>query len=170
LPYTAETLATVAGHVDEAQEALGRRMLIENPSTYVTFKTSDMSEPEFLAALANRTGCGLLLDVNNVYVSATNHNFDAAAYIDAFPIEHVGEYHLGGHAEAQDESGALLLIDAHDRQVRNDVWSLYARALARSGALPTLIEWDNDVPAWPVLLGEAQRAEALLETGAARHA
>jgi uncharacterized protein (UPF0276 family) len=170
LPYTAETLATVADHVDEAQDALGRRLLIENPSTYVTFKTSDMSEVEFLTAIANLTGCGLLLDVNNVYVSATNHNFDAAAYIDAFPIEHVGEFHLGGHAEVTDESGAPLLIDAHDRQVRCDVWSLYERTVSRSGAVPTLIEWDNDVPTWPVLFSEAKRADAVIRTRAPCHA
>lgn len=162
LPYSRETLDVVCRHVDEVQRSLGRRMLLENPSTYIAFETSEMSETEFLGEIARRTGCGLLLDVNNVFVSATNNGFDPVAYIDAFPVAHVGEIHLGGHAEAEDDLGSPLLIDAHDREVKGDVWALYRQAIARAGAVLTLIEWDNDVPAWPVLYAEARRAEALL--------
>lgn len=162
LPYTYETLGTVCRHIDQVQEALGRRLLLENPSSYLEFRTSDMTEPEFLAAVARRTGCGLLLDVNNVFVSATNNGFDAADYIDAFPTDHVGEIHLGGHFEADDGTGAPLLIDAHDREIANPVWTLYQRALGRAGAVPTLIEWDNDVPAWPTLHAEARHADVQL--------
>jgi uncharacterized protein (UPF0276 family) len=162
LPYTAETLAHVAAHVEEVQDALGRQILIENPSAYVAFEESEMSEIAFLQALARRTGCGLLFDVNNVYVSAVNNGFDAAAYIDAFPVEHVREIHLAGHFETEDSEGAPLLIDAHDSPVRDAVWALYARAIGRTGAVPTLIEWDNDIPALPALMAEAQKADALL--------
>jgi uncharacterized protein (UPF0276 family) len=162
LPYTAETLKVVCSHVDEVQTTLGRRMLLENPSTYVAFEQSEMSETEFLGEVARRTGCGLLLDVNNVFVSATNNAFDADAYIDAFPVQHVGEIHLGGHAPSEDDAGAPLLIDAHDREVTDPVWALYRRAVARTGTVPTLIEWDNDIPAWPILQAEAARADAVL--------
>jgi hypothetical protein len=170
LPYTKETLATVVRHIDEVQSFLGRRMLLENPSTYVAFAESDMSEVEFLSEIARRTGCGLLLDVNNVYVSATNHGFDAGAYIDAFPVEHVGEIHLGGHAETMDDDEAPLLIDAHDREVRDDVWRLYERTLARTGPIPTLIEWDNNVPDWATLFAEARRAERWINATGTDHA
>jgi uncharacterized protein (UPF0276 family) len=162
LPYTEETLAHVARHIDEAQSVLGRRMLIENPSTYVRFAESDMSETDFLTALVGHTGCGLLLDVNNVCVSAANHHYDAAAYIDAFPIEHVGEIHLAGHAAIEDDNGAPLLIDAHDRPVPDEVWRLYQRAISRAGPVPTLIEWDSNIPAWPELFEEAARADRIL--------
>lgn len=164
LPYNQATLTHVARHVDALQEALGRRVLIENPSTYVTFADTDMSEVAFLAELARRTGCGLLLDCNNVYVCATNHRFDPAAYIDAFPVEHVGEIHLAGFAEVVDDDGLPLLIDAHDRTVREAVWGLYVRAIRRAGAVPTLIEWDNDIPAWSTLYAEAMKAERILLT------
>lgn len=162
LPYTQETLARVAEHVDQVQEAIGRRMLVENPSTYVRFAASDMSEIEFLSELVRRTGCGLLLDVNNVHVQATNHGFDAAEYIDAVPVEHVGEIHLAGYARDEDDLGEPLLIDTHDRPVDRIVWDLFGRAVARTGPVPTLIEWDTDVPAWPVLHAEARRAEAIM--------
>jgi uncharacterized protein (UPF0276 family) len=162
LPYNEETLAHVARHVDELQEALGRRVLIENPSTYVAFATTEMSEVDFLRELVRRTGCGLLLDCNNVYVCAVNHHFDPAAYIDAFPFEHVGEFHLAGYAEIADDDGSPLLVDAHDRTVRDVVWALYARAIARAGAIPTLIEWDDDVPEWGILHAEALKAELFL--------
>jgi uncharacterized protein (UPF0276 family) len=170
LPYTEETLALVAGHVDEVQDTLGRRMLIENPSTYVAFEAGEMDEVTFLAQLAQRTGCGLLLDVNNVHVSATNHGFDAEAYIDAFPIEHVGEIHLAGHAELEGGGASPLLVDSHDRSVADQVWSLYARAIARAGETPTLIEWDNDIPSWDVLAAEARRAETLMLERRTNHA
>ncbi|MEJ8573843.1 DUF692 domain-containing protein [Microbaculum marinum] len=162
LPYTEETLVRVAGHVDEVQSAVGRQMLLENPSTYVRFAESDLSEVDFIAELAARTGCGLLLDVNNVHVQATNHGFDAAGYIDAFPVEHVGEIHLAGHARETDDLGQPLLIDAHDREVDRIVWDLYARVIRRAGPLPTLIEWDANVPEWPVLFSEAMLAEDVM--------
>lgn len=162
LPYTEETLACVAGHVEEVQEALGRTILIENPSTYVAFTQPEMTEIEFLTALAACTGCGLLLDVNNVFVSATNHNFDPETYIDAFPLHLVGEIHLAGHAAETDDAGAPLLIDSHDREVADPVWALYERALRTGGPKPTLVEWDSDLPDWPVLASEAKRAEAVI--------
>lgn len=162
VPYNTETLARVIAHIDQVQDVLGRTMLLENPSTYVAFSTSTMSELEFLSEVATRTGCGLLLDVNNVYVSAVNHGFEAEGYLDAFPADRVGEIHLAGHAGDTDDAGRPLLIDAHDREVADRVWALYERALSRTGPVPTLIEWDNDVPEWPVLAAEAARAEALL--------
>lgn len=161
LPYTAETLAHVAAHVEQAQDVIGRQVLIENPSTYVTFEASELAETEFLSELARRTGCGLLLDVNNVYVSAQNHGFDAEAYIGAFPIEHVREIHLAGFFEAEDSAGERFLIDAHDSPVRDAVWALYVQAIGRTGAVPTLIEWDNDIPPLATLVAQAEKADAL---------
>jgi len=174
LPYNEETLAVVRRHIDETQEALGTRMLLENPSTYVQFSDSVIEETEFLAEIAERTGCGLLLDVNNVFVRATNHGFDPFAYLADFPLRHVGEIHLAGYADAVDDQGAPLLIDAHNSPVRAIVWSLYEEAVRRLGPTPTLIEWDNDVPPWPGLLAEARRAETAMTRaaawGALRHA
>lgn len=164
VPYTQEALARVVEHVGQVQDALGRQILIENPSTYIVFETSTMSETDFLKAIVDRSGCGLLLDVNNVFVSATNHGFSPEYYIDTFPVEHVGEIHLGGHSEDEDEAGYPLLIDAHDRAVVDPVWALYRRAAGRCGAKATLIEWDNDVPAWPELFAEAQCADAVIRT------
>lgn len=163
LPYTAETLATVVEHIDQAQEALGRQMLLENPSTYVVFAESAMAEVDFIAEIAKRSGCGLLLDVSNVLLSATNHGFDPAAYLDAFPLREVQEIHLAGFAEAADDSGWPLLIDAHDSPVRDQVWDLYRAVIRRRGPVPTLIEWDNDVPEWPILLAEARRAQIAMD-------
>jgi uncharacterized protein (UPF0276 family) len=160
LPYNGISLAHVCAHVNEVQDTIGMRMLLENPSTYVAFGASTMSEVEFLRAVAQRTGCGLLLDVNNLHVSAVNHGFDAAAYIDAFPIQHVEEFHLAGFAEDRDSSGARLLIDDHGRAVADTVWELYRRALARGCLAPTLIEWDNNVPPFDMLAAEAERARA----------
>ncbi len=169
LPYTDDTLDLVAAHVDEVQEAIGRRVLIENPSSYVRLGDSDMSETDFLTELVRRTGCGLLLDVNNVLVSATNHGYDPQAYIDTFPVEHVGEMHLAGHASFVDDDGAPLLVDAHDRKVIARVWDLYRRAIARSGAKPTLIEWDNNVPVWPELFAEARLADRIIGERLSNH-
>jgi uncharacterized protein (UPF0276 family) len=163
LPYTDETLDTVCAHVGQVQDVLGRRMLLENPSTYVLFAQSTMSETDFLTEVVRRTGCGLLLDVNNVFVSATNHRTDPLAYLETFPLGAVGEIHLGGHS-AEDLPSGPLLIDAHGTPVADPVWALYARVLDRTGALPTLVEWDNDVPAWPALLAEAQRARSVMDT------
>jgi uncharacterized protein (UPF0276 family) len=168
LPYNARTLDCVVRHVDEVQHTLDTRMLLENPSTYLSFEASDMDEAEFLHAIAARTGCGLLLDVNNVYVSSVNHGFDAAAYIDRFPIEFVGEIHLAGFAEDQDANAARLLIDAHGAPVADAVWSLYRRTLARSGPVPTLIEWDNDVPDFATMMAEVSLARAALVEEARR--
>lgn len=165
LPYTNATLERVADHIDQVQDVLGRQMLLENPSSYLAFCESTMRETEFLAALAQRTGCGLLLDVNNVFVSATNLQLDARAYIDDFPLDRVGEIHLGGHDEDMDDHGAPLLIDSHGREVADPVWALLGYTLARSGPRPLLIEWDTDVPDWPILAAEAQRgARALAHT------
>jgi len=166
LPYTSETLETVTNHIDEVQEALGRKMLLENPATYVVFPESTYDEIEFLSAIARRTGCGLLLDVNNVFVSCINHGRDAASYIDCFPLEAVGEVHLAGHAEDADDNGARLLIDSHDRHVVDDVWLLYRRAIDRAGPLPTLIEWDSEIPDWATLHAEAEVAEQILRAAA----
>jgi uncharacterized protein len=138
------------------------KMLLENPSTYVAFGATTMTEIQFLSEVAQRTGCGLLLDVNNVHVSAVNHGFDATAYVDAFPMQHVGEFHLAGFAEDRDSEGARLLIDDHGRPVSNVVWDLYCRALARICPAPTLIEWDNDVPPFDTLAGEVARARQLI--------
>ena len=163
LPYTDVTLARVCDHVDQVQEVLGRRMLLENPSTYIAFAETAMDEVAFLTEIARRTGCGLLLDVNNVYVSGTNQNYDPAGYIDTFPLHLVGEIHLGGHDEDRDDQGRRLLIDSHGANVVDPVWALYAQVIAKAGPLPTLIEWDNDVPDWPVLAAEAARALRLME-------
>lgn len=164
VPYNRETLDRVCDHIDEVQETLARRMLLENPSTYVAFEQSTMSELDFLKEIVRRTGCGLLFDVNNVYVSAINHQASPEAYLDAFPFEAVGEIHLGGHAPDRDDEGGQLLIDAHDRAVDEAVWPLYARVIERIGATATLIEWDNDVPEWAVLCNEAWRAEQIMHS------
>jgi uncharacterized protein (UPF0276 family) len=172
LPYNDISLAHVCAHVDAVQDVLGVRMLLENPSTYVAFGASSMSEIEFLRAVVQRTGCGLLLDVNNVHVSAVNHGFNATAYIDAFPMRYVGEIHLAGFAEDCDSAGAPLLIDDHGRPVGDAVWDLYRRTLARGCFAPTLIEWDNNVPPFAVLAAEAERARGVMsaEAGAVRAA
>jgi uncharacterized protein len=163
LPYTQATLARVCNHIEQVQDALGRRMLLENPSTYIAFAETAMTEVDFLAEIAHRTGCGLLLDVNNVYVSGINQNYDPVDYLDAFPLDLVGEIHLGGHDEDRDDHGQRLLIDSHGAPVVDPVWALYAQVIARGGPRPTLIEWDNDVPDWPVLKAEAARAALVLE-------
>ena len=161
LPYTTETLTIICNHIDEVQETLGRQMLLENPATYVLFEQSTLPETDFLSEIARRTGCGLLLDINNVFVSCTNHHADPRAYLAAFPLARVGEIHLGGHASEDLPSGPLL-IDDHGSPVADPVWTLYAETVARTGPLPTLIEWDNDVPPFAELLAEAQRAGAIL--------
>ena len=158
LPYTPATLARVCDHVDQVQAVLGRRMLLENPSTYIAFAETAMGEVDFLSEVARRTGCGLLLDVNNVYVSGINQNYDPVAYLEAFPLHQVGEVHLGGHHEDRDDQGKRLLIDSHGAEVVDPVWALYTQVIAKAGPKPTLIEWDSDVPDWPVLAAEAALA------------
>lgn len=170
LPYTDRTLAHVADHVDQVQEALGRQMLLENPATYLLFEESTIEETQFLAEIARRTGCGLLLDVNNVFVAATNHRLDPDAYLARFPVEHVREIHLSGHSETTDDQGAALLIDSHDTPVKDPVWALYENLIARTGPIASLIEWDNDVPSWPVLRAEADAANAILGRAAEQRA
>lgn len=169
LPYTKATLYRVIAHIDRMQEALARRILLENPCSYLSFSESSFCETDFLAEIVRRTGCGLLLDVNNVFVSAENLGFAPEAYIAAFPLAAVREIHLGGHARETDG----LLIDAHDRPVADPVWQLYAHVLTLVGPVPTLVEWDNHVPEWPVLHAEALRAQAMLDAAIAaddRHA
>ncbi|MBI3512725.1 MAG: DUF692 domain-containing protein [Proteobacteria bacterium] len=158
LPLTEESLALVSRHVDHVQEALRRPLLVENPSSYLAFTQSTLSEPEFLAALVARTGCRLLCDVNNVQVSAHNLGFDPVAYLKALPRDAVAEIHLAGHSRNRAD-GAEVLIDDHGSPVADPVWSLYRRALARFGHVPTLIEWDSNIPELPVLCAEAAKAD-----------
>ena len=162
LPYTEETLTRVASHINQVQDVLGRQMLLENPSSYLAFAESDLSETDFLAEIIARTSCGLLLDVNNAFISATNLGLSAQGYIDAFPTDHVGEIHVGGHDNDTDDHGAPLLIDSHGKPVVDPVWELLSYTLAQTGPKPVLVEWDNDVPDWPVLRAEATRAAEVL--------
>ncbi len=162
LPYTPATVTRVADHINEVQDTLGRQMLLENPSSYLAFAESTLSETDFLAEVMHRTSCGLLLDVNNVFVSSVNLGLSPEAYIEAYPLDAVGEIHVGGHDEDRDDSGAPLLIDSHAAPVVDPVWALLDFTLARSGPKPILIEWDTDVPDWPVLRAEAERAASAL--------
>ena len=163
LPYTEDTLRAVAAHVDEVQDALGRRYLVENPASYLGFAESTLDEPAFLSELVARTGCALLCDVSNAYLSAANLGFDAYAYIDSLPADAVAELHLGGFTREPDEAtpGGEILIDTHAAAIAEPVWALYAHALRRFGAVPTLIEWDNELPPFARLRAEAERADAL---------
>ncbi|MCT7664300.1 DUF692 domain-containing protein [Shinella kummerowiae] len=170
LPYTEATLAQVLDHVEQVQAALGRQMLLENPATYLLFQESTIEETDFLAEVARRTGCGLLLDVNNVFVAATNHNLDPYDYIARFPLEAVREIHLSGHSETVDDLGVPLLIDSHDTPVKDPVWALYETVIGRIGPIASLVEWDNDVPAWPVLRAEAGAAQDILDAAARQRA
>lgn len=162
LPYTQATLGLVCDHVDEMQATLGRRILLENPASYLAFAESRFEEPDFLAEVLRRTGCGLLLDINNVFVSATNLGLSARDYLEACPLDRVGEIHLAGHATLTDATGARLLVDTHGSPVAEPVWALYAEVIARAGPRPSLIEWDTDVPDFATLEAEAARAAALL--------
>jgi uncharacterized protein (UPF0276 family) len=163
LPYREDTLARVCEHIDQVQEAIGRPILLENPSTYIAFASSTMGETDFIRAIARRTGCGLLLDVNNVFVSATNHGYAALDYLSDFPLAEVGEIHLAGHDEQSDDEGEPLLIDSHDGPVADPVWKLYELVIFRCGPIPTLIEWDSKIPDWPVLRAEAAAAQSILD-------
>ncbi|SDS50148.1 hypothetical protein SAMN04490205_2691 [Pseudomonas trivialis] len=162
LTYDATTLNRVCAHIDQVQSTLKRPMLLENPSTYLLFQRATLDEPDFISEVVRRTGCGLLLDVNNVYVSCINHQRDPVAYIDALPLQAVGEIHLAGFAEDTDSLGDRLLIDDHGAPIDNAVWQLYEQVLVRTGPVATLIERDNQVPAFNVLQAEAQQAERLL--------
>jgi uncharacterized protein len=164
LPFTTETLSVVAKHLSEVQDALGRPYVIENPSSYVSLATSTMTEVEFLHALVDTTGCSLLCDVSNVYLSGQNMGYDPYRFIDEFPGA-VAELHLGGFTAEDDEAtpGGRLLVDTHAQVIADPVWALYAHALRRFGAQPTIIEWDNDLPALAVLTGEAVKADGVRE-------
>ena len=158
LPFTEEAIAHLAQRIARVQDRLGRRIAVENVSSYAAFTADAMPEWEFLVAVAEAADCGILLDVNNVFVSAHNHGFEAKTYLDAIPPERVFQIHLAGHSSA-----GGLLVDTHDHPVRDEVWSLYEHALARLGPVSTLIEWDARIPAWEELEGEALRARAVLE-------
>jgi len=168
LPYTSETLERVVDHIDEVQASLGVQMLLENPSTYVAFAESIWPETDFIGEVVRRTGCALLLDVNNVHVSCTNQQWNPQRYIEALPLGAVREIHLAGHAQDADDKGRALLIDSHDRLVAVPVWDLFEQTIALTGPVATLIEWDADIPAWPVLRSEATRAEAIMNSVSSR--
>lgn len=159
LPYTQVSLDQVVRHVDQLQETLGRKVLVENVSSYLEFTDSDIPEWEFVNSVAGRTGCGVLLDVNNIYVNAINHGFDPREYIDAINTKHAGEIHLAGFEDIGD-----VLIDTHSAPVFAEVWPLYEYALKRFGPVPTLIEWDADIPALDVLLCEAEKAQCIADS------
>jgi uncharacterized protein (UPF0276 family) len=163
LPYTQQTLQSVCDHIDETQSVLGRQMLLENPSSYLRFAESTFDEAEFIAEIVRRTGCGLLLDVNNVFISACNLGADAMAYIAAYPLSHVQEIHLAGHDAVAEHHGAVL-IDTHAAPVAADVWQLYATVIGKTGPLPTLIERDASVPPLVELVAEASKAEHIMRT------
>jgi uncharacterized protein len=162
LPYTVEALSVVCANIDQAQDFLGRQILVENVSSYLQFFDSSIPEWEFIAEVARRTGCGLLLDVNNIYVSAINHGFDPLRYLEAIPAHAVQEIHLAGF-----DSNGLCLIDTHGKPVAGPVWNLYGEALTRVGPVATLIEWDTDLPSLAVLLAEAAKAQEILDLWAA---
>jgi uncharacterized protein (UPF0276 family) len=167
LPYCVSTLNSVCAHIDQVQCRLQRRILLENPATYLEFAASTWDEAEFLGEVVHRTGCGLLLDLANVRVSCVNHRRDALAYLSRLPLTAVGEIHLAGHATDQDVDGSALLIDTHDRAVAEPTWALYAHILACLGPLPTLIEWDSQLPPWTELRAQATLARQLLDQRAA---
>lgn len=163
LPMTEETLDVICRHIDQAQCYLRRQILIENPSTYLRYRHSTIPEWEFLAMVAARTGCGILCDVNNIYVSACNHGWNPLEYLSALPSSAIGEIHLAGHSVRDLDGGITLRIDDHSTQVVPQVWSLYAESLLRFGAVPTLIEWDTNIPALETLLDQAKRVAVLLD-------
>ncbi len=162
LPYNDTTLANVSEHIDQVQETLKRPMLLENPSNYLEFEESTHSEIDFIKEIAKRTGCFLLLDINNVYVSSKNRDFNPYDYLDDFPVSLVREVHLGGHELESEEFGPNLLIDNHASEVIDPVWLLYEYLINKTGPLPTLIEWDNDIPDWEKLSSEASKANSIL--------
>ncbi|USG62553.1 DUF692 domain-containing protein [Sneathiella marina] len=169
LPYTEETVKLVSGHIDQIQNCLGRQMLLENPSLYLSFHQNSLSEIEFLKEVTSHTGCGLLLDVNNVFVSATNLGFDAQEYIAGFPVDLVQEIHLAGFSKDPETTDNSLLIDAHNREVAEPVWQLYTNLIGRIGSIPTIIEWDSDIPRWNILSAEVQKAEQILRAALPLH-
>ena len=164
LPYTAGHARAGSAIIStRCRTAIGRPLLLENPSSYLSFRELTMSETDFIRAVSRRTGCGLLLDINNVFVSATNHGFSARDYLADFPLFAVGEIHLAGHAEQEDDEGFTLLIDSHDGPVTDAVWKLYEIVIARCGPIPTLVEWDSKIPDWPMLKAETAAAQSILD-------
>jgi uncharacterized protein (UPF0276 family) len=161
MPYTEEAFDVVTKNINHVQDVLQRQILIENPSSYLSFNDSTILEWDFLAELSKATGCGLLLDVNNIYVSAFNHNFDAFTYLESLPVEAVKEIHLAGYSIDINE-GKEVYIDTHGQKVYDGVWQLYEQTIQRFGEVPTLIEWDTDVPELSVLLAEKEKAEAII--------
>lgn len=170
LPYNRRSLVRVCEHIEQVQEALGRSILLENPSTYVEFSGSTYDEAGFIGELVKRSGCGLLLDVNNAYISCANHGRDLDAFLSALPLHAVGEIHLAGFYRDRDSLGAPLLIDSHGSAVDRAVWRVYESVLERTGPLPTLIEWDNDIPPFETLCAEGARAQGYLSACAVREA
>ena len=162
LPYTEESLSTTVSHISEVQETLGRQILVENPSTYLQFTHSTIPEWEFMVEVASQSGCALLLDVNNIIVSSGNHGFDASHYVSCIPTSLIKEIHLAGHAR-QEVEGKILLIDDHGSAVPDDVWALYRQVIARTGKVPTLIEWDTNIPPLAILIQEAAKADRIME-------
>ena len=169
LPYNEESLSALCRNIDRVQNILGREILLENPSSYLTFNTSTMDEAEFMVAAAENTGCSLLLDINNIYVQAHNHHLNATDYIKSIPQHLVQEIHLAGHTTREFAAGKML-IDTHNQPVCDEVWQLFAAAIQRFGTTPTLIEWDKDLPALTVLVAEAQKAEGIIQQEANRAA
>jgi len=163
VPYNRNIENTVCNHIDQVQTRIGQRMLLENPSNYLSLADSDLPESEFITNVIKRTGCGLLLDVNNVYVSAHNCDYSAERYIEQLPLQSVGEIHLAGHSVDTTVEAVPLLIDAHDREVCDAVWKLFAYTVSLTGAVPSLIEWDAEVPEWDVFVSELNRAEDVLQ-------
>lgn len=170
IPYTDQTLCRVVDHIDEIQEALRRPMLLENPATYIAYSESSYGEVEFIAEVARRSGCGLLLDINNAHIASVNHGRNSFSYINEFPLSLVREIHLAGHTSELDERERPLLIDTHDRAIDERVWDLYIHVIDRLGPTPTLIEWDTNVPHWTTLVAEAMQAESIMTSTAPRHA
>lgn len=161
LPFTDEAIGTVVSRVSQVQEALGRRILIENVSSYLSFPHSEMTEWEFLAEIARRADCGILLDINNIYVSSVNHGFDPLEYLAGIPGERVGQVHLAGHSILEGAKGKRFLIDTHDEEVCQEVWDLYAHAFRRFGDVSTMVEWDAKIPSYSRLEGEVRKAGAI---------
>jgi uncharacterized protein len=169
VPYTDETLARIVSHIGQVQDAIKRPMLLENPSSYLQFAESNWAETDFIREIARRSGCGLLLDINNVFVSATNNGTSPEQYLNEFPLHLVGEIHLAGHDKQADDEGDVLLIDSHNRAVADPVWALYEHVLSQTGSIPTLVEWDADVPEWARLKSEAMAARHIMDkSGKAR--
>jgi uncharacterized protein (UPF0276 family) len=158
LPLTEESLAHVVGRIGQVQDRLGRPLVIENPSSYLQYRCDRMPEWEYIARMAEASGCGLLLDVNNVWVSSVNHGFDPVEYIEAIPASHVVQVHLAGPSDC-----GTHMVDTHDSPVRDEVWALYRLAQERTGGVSTLLEWDSNIPAWPDLLDELGKAKAVRE-------